>query len=83
MLQSAVLLVLAAASNVVSARWCRDLTIPVSLTSRNAVFDIEPLKTEIDVTNFYLELGKQGGNLTEKLVKGVSGIWQRRPMRLL
>ncbi|KAK7221231.1 hypothetical protein V2G26_009234 [Clonostachys chloroleuca] len=78
MLQSAVLLVLAAASNVVSARWCRDLTIPVSLTSRNAVFDIEPLKTEIDVTNFYLELGKQGGNLTEKLVKGyktVSGIY--------
>lgn len=55
----------------VSARRCREIVVPVSLTSRNAVFDLEPLTTEVDVTNFYLNLAKQGSNYTDELLTGV------------
>lgn len=71
MLQSKILLALAAAGGV-SARKCRDIKVPISITSQNAVLDLQPLTTEIEVTNFYLELAKQGGNYFDKLFKGVS-----------
>lgn len=66
-----ILFSLAAIATGVSARRCRDIVVPVSLTSRNAVFDLEPLTTEVDVTNFYLNLAKQGRNYTKELLTGV------------
>jgi len=54
----------------VSARQCRDITIPISISSRNNVLDLKPLTTEIEVTNFYLNLAKQGSNHGAQLTTG-------------
>lgn len=62
---------LAVVAGSVTARQCHNMTIPVSLTSRNAVFDLEPLTTEVEVTDFYLNLANQGKNYTDELLTGV------------
>ncbi|KAF9761003.1 hypothetical protein IL306_004015 [Fusarium sp. DS 682] len=43
-----------------SARKCTDITVPVHLTSKNAVFTIEAPLTGIDVTSFAVNLSRQG-----------------------
>jgi len=68
MRRSAVLLALGAV--LASAKRCQDITVPVSLKSRNAKFNLEPLLTDVDVTNFYLRLARQGGNLMAELQDG-------------
>lgn len=69
MFKSALLLVLAA---VASARHCRNITVPVSLSSRNGVFDLEPPSTNIEVTNIFLGMSRPGNNGTAQYLKGVS-----------
>lgn len=69
MLKSVILLALA---SVATARKCMDITVPVRLSSRNAVFGIDLPKTEVDVTNFFLEFSKQGQNYTDVVLEGVS-----------
>jgi hypothetical protein len=44
-----------------SARKCTNITVPVSITSENAVFSIEAPLTEIDVTSFAINIARQGG----------------------
>lgn len=63
---------LAALAAVASARSCRDISVPVSISSRNAAFDLKPLVTEIDTTDFFLGLSRQGTNYTDELLTGVS-----------
>lgn len=63
-------LVVAALTAVASARSCRDISVPVSISSRNAEFDLQPLLTEIDTTEFFLGLSRQGTNLTDTLLSG-------------
>lgn len=70
---SSLILALGAAT-AVAARRCRDITVPVSLASRNAVLDLEPLTTEVEVTNFYLNLARQGSNYGAQITTGVSPI---------
>ena len=58
-----------------SARKCTNITVPVSLTSENTEFGIETPLSKIDVTNFIINLARQGGEpypLT--IAKGVSHI---------
>ncbi|KAF5021309.1 hypothetical protein F66182_6707 [Fusarium sp. NRRL 66182] len=43
-----------------SARKCTNITVPVSLTSENAVFNLETPLTKIEVTDFILSLSRQG-----------------------
>ncbi|KAJ4268962.1 hypothetical protein NW762_003033 [Fusarium torreyae] len=57
MIKSLVLSTLIAAA---SARKCTNITVPVSLTSENAVFNLETPLTKIEVTNFALNLARQG-----------------------
>lgn len=59
---------------VTSAMRCRNLTVPVSISSRNAVFDLKPPSTEIDVTNLALGLTRPGKNFTASLLKDVSNM---------
>ncbi|KPM38210.1 hypothetical protein AK830_g8370 [Neonectria ditissima] len=59
-----------------SARKCKDIAVPVSLTAQNAVFDLEVPLTKIEVTNFALNLAQQGRSypsLIQKGFKNVSG----------
>ncbi|RBR08909.1 uncharacterized protein FIESC28_10089 [Fusarium coffeatum] len=44
-----------------SARKCTNITVPVSLTSENTEFGIETPLSKIDVTNFIINLARQGG----------------------
>ena len=69
MLKSVALLALATA---VTARKCQNITVPISISSRNAVFDLKAPTTEIEATNFFLKLSRQGSNYTQELLKDVS-----------
>ena len=53
-------LVLSTLISAASARQYPNVTIPVSLTSENALFNLETPLTKIEVTNFALNLARQG-----------------------
>jgi pimeloyl-ACP methyl ester carboxylesterase len=59
---------------IAAARQCQNLTIPLSVSSRNGVFDIDAPKTNVDVTSFILDLSQPGSNLTEKLLSGYATV---------
>lgn len=62
---------LVAFATAVAARKCQDLTIPISISARNAVFDLPPLLSELDVNSFFLDLVRPGVNATGQYLKGV------------
>lgn len=68
MLAATALLALATA---VAARKCHDLTIPISISARNAVFSLPPPVTEDQVTQFFIDLVRPGYNMTDHYLKGV------------
>lgn len=51
---------------------CTNLTIPVSISARNGYFpeSVNPT-TDIEVTNFVLDLTRQGTNYTQSVLAGV------------
>lgn len=53
------------------ARQCQNLTFPVTIEARNGVFDLETPSSNIDVTNFILDLTQPGQNLSKILLKDV------------
>ncbi|PNY29728.1 Uncharacterized protein TCAP_00355 [Tolypocladium capitatum] len=71
MFKSVVLLALASA---VAAKHCRNITVPISISARNGVFNIAPPKTEAQVTDFFLELSKQNSNYTQSITNGYKTI---------
>lgn len=56
---------------IASARKCQDVVVPVSLTSQNAVFNLEPRTTGIEVTDFYLKLARQPGSYVSEITESV------------
>ena len=56
------------------AKKCQKLTIPIEVSARNAVFDLAPPATNIDVTDFVLNLSRQGFNYPESILTGVSAV---------
>ncbi|KAJ0341597.1 hypothetical protein COL922a_002036 [Colletotrichum nupharicola] len=62
-----------------SAKMCKNITVEVDISARNAVFDLEAPKTNVEVTNFLLNLSQQGANYTATALKDyadVSGTYQ-------
>ncbi|KAK9771836.1 putative Alpha/Beta hydrolase protein [Seiridium cardinale] len=57
-----------------AARQCQNLTVPLTLSARNGVFDIQAPETNVDVTNFILDLAQPGHNLTAELLTGYATI---------
>ncbi|KAJ4320398.1 hypothetical protein N0V84_005892 [Fusarium piperis] len=57
-----------------SARKCTDITVPVSLKAENAVFDLDKPLTKVDVTDFILNLSRQGDNFVQGINKGTTVI---------
>lgn len=57
---------------VATAMQCRNLTVPVSLSARNGVFDLKAPATEIEVTDLSLGMSRPGNNATAQYLKGVS-----------
>jgi hypothetical protein len=68
--------VAASFASVVSARQCQNITVPVAITGRNAVFDVEALtpRNNIDVTNIILTGTQQGHNATAEAIKGYQNV---------
>lgn len=55
-----------------SARKCTEIMVPVSLKAENAVFDLDKPLTKVDVTDFILNLSRQGDDFVQRINKGVS-----------
>lgn len=68
MMGLALIISLAAVS---AAMQCRDLTIPVSISARNAEFNLKPLHTQVEVTDFFMNLTQPGGDAIADLLQGV------------
>ncbi|KAI1845676.1 hypothetical protein JX266_008287 [Neoarthrinium moseri] len=51
-----------------AARQCQNLTIPINTSARNGVFNYAAPETNIDVTDFILNLVQPGHNLTAELL---------------
>jgi len=66
--------VAASVVGIVSAKQCQNITVPVTISARNGLFDAQALTpvTNIDVTNFILNLVQQGENYTANVLQGVS-----------
>ncbi|KAF9878941.1 hypothetical protein CkaCkLH20_03841 [Colletotrichum karsti] len=59
---------------VASARVCQNITVEVEITARNGVFNISAPETNVDVTDFTLDLAKQGGNLTAQVLTDYANV---------
>jgi hypothetical protein len=59
-------------AGLASAKKCQQLTIPIEASGRNGVFNVEPPATNIDVTDFILDLLQQGTNYSQNILTGVS-----------
>ncbi|KOS21761.1 hypothetical protein ESCO_001426 [Escovopsis weberi] len=53
-----------------AARKCHNVTVPISISSQNAVFDLKAPTTEIEVSNFFLRFTRQGSDYSKELQKG-------------
>jgi len=59
---------------VASARKCENITIPVSISARNGVFNVNIPQDNVDVTNLMLEMAKQGRNYTASVLTGYATV---------
>ena len=57
-----------------SAKKCINATIPVTISARQAVFDIDIPSTNLEATDFALNLTKQGSNFTDIALTGYNTI---------
>ncbi|KAG9257178.1 uncharacterized protein F5Z01DRAFT_456893 [Emericellopsis atlantica] len=73
-MKSTTLLAVVSTATLALARKCHDIKVPVSISAENMVFDLEPPTTEIDVTNFYLNLAQQGANFPGALTTGTAKV---------
>ena len=62
---------LALTISAASARKCQNITVPVSISARNGIFNLEAPASNIDATNFILNETQQGHNFTQELLTGV------------
>lgn len=49
-----------------ASKQCTNMTIPVTLAARNAVFNIPTLSNNLDATTFFQNVSNIGGNFTEE-----------------
>ncbi|KAG5994240.1 hypothetical protein E4U54_003157 [Claviceps lovelessii] len=63
------LVLLPAFAALSTAMKCWNMTIPISISARNPVFDLKPPTTEIEVTALFLDLSRPGNNATAQYLK--------------
>lgn len=74
MLFKLALATVAALAFVSEAAKCQNLTIPVSISARNGVFNLAAPSDTISATDFILNLSRQGHNYTKELLTGYNTI---------
>lgn len=52
------------------AKKCINQTIPLHLSARQAVFNLAVPQTNLEVTDFILNMTRQGGNFTNEILTG-------------
>jgi len=65
---------LLALAGVATARVCLNATVPVTITSRNAVFNIAVPGTNFDVPTFVQNATRQGANFTQLALAGYANV---------
>ncbi|KAK5045653.1 hypothetical protein LTR84_009022 [Exophiala bonariae] len=70
MLRSIFAIALALAARLVSAKHCQNLTIPVTISAQNAVWNITAPSNNVEVTNFILDVNRQGHSYIADAFKG-------------
>jgi len=63
-------LIITAILSFARAKICHNITIPISLDSRNGVFDIPPLSDQIAVTHFVQNYTRNGHNFSSEALTG-------------
>ena len=53
-----------------TAKTCLNASVPVNLSARQAVFDLAVPQTNLDVTDFILNMTQQGRNFTDMVLTG-------------
>ncbi|KAK7751910.1 hypothetical protein SLS62_006211 [Diatrype stigma] len=66
-------LVVVSAAKLASCQ-CQNLTIPISISSQNSKFNLTAPSSNIEVTNFILNLAQQGNNFTEDIATGYATV---------
>lgn len=60
----------AALASTAAAARCQNLTIPISVSARNGLFDVTNPTDNIEATNFALRMARQGHNYTMESLNG-------------
>ena len=60
---------LALVASAVSAKQCSNITVPVSISARNGIFNVQAPETNIDVTNLILNGVRRGSNSTAAVLQ--------------
>ncbi|KAK7908026.1 hypothetical protein PG985_015329 [Apiospora marii] len=71
-LTRAAVVAIAVLSSVGSARHCQNITVPISISSRNGKFHLQAPATNIEVTNFVLNITRPGSNFTKAVLDEAS-----------
>jgi pimeloyl-ACP methyl ester carboxylesterase len=71
---SAIAALVVAAAGAASARRCQNITIPVTISARNAVFNVAVPQTNIAVTEFMINLSQQDSNYSAALLTGYATV---------
>ncbi|RDI81626.1 hypothetical protein Vi05172_g8392 [Venturia inaequalis] len=61
---------LTALATIAEARQCQDLTIPIDVSARQGKYNIQTPTDNVAVTNFILDLTRQGHNYTNEALAG-------------
>lgn len=61
---------LAVLAGSVAAKICINMTVPVDISARQAVFDLAVPQTNLEATDFILNMTQQGRNFTDIVLTG-------------
>ena len=58
----------------VLAKYCQNFSVPVTVHARNGIFNVPPLRDNQDVTTFFANFTKPGGNFSNEILLGYQTI---------
>ncbi|KAF2237155.1 hypothetical protein EV356DRAFT_442255 [Viridothelium virens] len=64
------LTLLALTLGTTTARKCQNITVPIDISARVGIFNIQAPASDIDTTNFFLNDTQQGHNFTQEILEG-------------
>ena len=73
-LSSIAAVLLLAGLTLALSRNCKNITVPVKISSRNDIFNVSLPTTDIDVANFMLDYSQLGHDLREELRTGYQNV---------